>query len=392
MLSVVLTKEGVKHISNGSPWVFAGMLQMTSELETAESGILVNILDNKAKPFAIGYFNPKSQLACRILSTNPNTKINQAFFSHLFLAALNKRNKDFSVPYYRLVHSESDNLGGLIIDRFGDVLVCQISTAGMENLKSIWLPALKELLKPKTIIYRNDIPVRAKEGLEQSVYKEGEEFINPVEVLEHQCVYYGNLLTGQKTGWFYDQRANRNYFAGLVKGKTVLDIYSHSGGFGMSSAKGGAASVTLVDSSALALELAQKASVRNNVEAACDFVRSDAYEYLEKCEKKFDCIMADPPAFVKERQYIASGLKGYQKLSFLCVSNLVHGGIFAIASCSHHASAKDFRKAVEAGIAKTGRKFNLIHKAGADKDHPVHPSLPESQYLKFMVFQIDHSN
>jgi 23S rRNA (cytosine1962-C5)-methyltransferase len=389
MLSIVLTKEGVKHIGSGSPWVFVSMIQMTSELETSDPGILVNILDSKAKPFAIGYFNPKSQLACRILSTNPNTAINQTFFANLFVAALNKRNKDFSVPYYRLIHSESDNLGGLIIDRFGDILVCQISTAGMENLKPLWLPALEELLKPTTIIYRNDIPVRSKEGLEQSVYTKGEEPTNPIEVLEHECIYYANLLSGQKTGWFYDQRANRNYFAGLVKGKKVLDIYSHSGGFGIAAAKSSAAQVTLVDSSALALELAQKAAVRNNIGFVCEFVRSDAYEYLEKCAEKFDCIMADPPAFIKERKYIASGLKGYQKLAFLCVSKLVPDGIFAIASCSHHASARDFRKAVETGIAKTGRKFALIHKAGADKDHPVHPSLPESQYLKFMVFKID---
>jgi 23S rRNA (cytosine1962-C5)-methyltransferase len=391
MLSILLTKDAVKKVTKGDPWIFAGMIEMTSELQMADSGMLVNILDHRAKPLGVGYFNPKSQLACRVLSLQPNTVINQRFFANLFKLALSKREKAFEHPYYRLVHSESDFLPGLIVDRFGDTAVCQTSTAGMENLKPIWLPALQELLESRNIVLKDDVPVRKKEGLIEQVSIYIGEVPDIVEVKEHNCIYYANLLTGQKTGWFYDQRANRHYFASLVKDKNVLDIYSHSGGFGIAAAKGGAAKVTMVDSSALALELAQKAATRNGIEKQCNFTRSDAYEYLEACVKdgkKFEAIMADPPAFIKERKYTASGLKGYSKLAFLCASALEKDGIFSIASCSHHASARDFRKAVEQGIAKSGRSFELIHKAGADKDHPVHPSLEESQYLKFMTVLI----
>jgi 23S rRNA (cytosine1962-C5)-methyltransferase len=391
MLSLLLKKESVKNVLKGDPWVFAGMISMTSELETAESGVLVNILDNKAKPIGVGYFNPKSQLACRVLSLKAGEKIDASFFAKLFKAALAKREKTFAHPYYRLVHSESDYLPGLVIDRFGEIIVCQTTTAGMENLKPVWLPVLQDLLQAKTVIFRDDVPVRKKEGLEAeaSVYRG--ELPEIIEVKEHNTIYYANLLTGQKTGWFYDQRANRNYFAGMVKDKKVLDIYSHSGGFGISAAQN-AAHVTMVDSSELALELAQKAAVRNGIAEKCSFARSDAYEFLENAVKnseKFDAIMADPPAFVKERKHTNAGLKGYQKLAFLCASILEKEGIFCIASCSHHAAARDFRKAAQQGIAKTGRSFKLLHKDGADKDHPVHPFLAESQYLKFMVFLVD---
>lgn len=391
MASLLLKKESVKDFTKGNPWIFRGMIEMNSELETMEAGSLVQILDNRARPLGVGYINPSNVLACRVLSFNSGTVINKQFFANSFASALKKRQKLFDKPYYRLVHSESDNLPGLVIDCFGDIIVCQTSTAGMERLKPLWIAALRELLNPSSIIFRDDVPVRKKEGLptEVSVYLG----VAPelVEVYEHNRVYCANLLTGQKTGWFYDQRANRTYLSSLVEGKNVLDLYSHSGGFGMAAAKGGAADVTMVDSSSLALGLAKQASFLNNIGEKCSFVRADAYEYLELCVRegrKFDVVMADPPAFIKERKYIASGLKGYQKLAFLCASVTKEGGVFCIASCSHHAAENALRRAVEEGIAKAGVAYKIIHKAGADKDHPVHPALPESQYLKFMAYNL----
>jgi len=365
---------------------------MNSELETAEAGALVQIMDNKAKPLGVGYLNPKNILACRVLSMQPNATINQQFFYNAFKAALQKREKNFAQPFYRLVHSESDNLPGLVVDRFGEIIVCQTSTAGMEKLKSLWLPALQELLNTKAIVLRDDVPARKKEGLTVGVSVYSGQVPEYIEVLEHNRIYLANLLEGQKTGWFYDQRANRTYLSGLVSGKNVLDLYSHSGGFGMAAGKGDAASVTMVDSSNLALELAGRAAKLNGIENICNYERADAYEYLEKCVsdgKQFDIVMADPPAFIKEKRFIMAGLKGYQKLAFLCAKTTINGGVFAIASCSHHASEKALQRAVEEGISKAGRKYKLIHKAGADKDHPVHPGLPESKYLKFMVYNIE---
>lgn len=391
MLSLLLKKESVKEFSKGNPWIFNGMIEMNSELETAETGSLVQILDNRAKPLGVGYLNPKNVLACRVLSFKAGTVINQKFFGNLFTAALKKRQKLFDKQYYRLIHSESDQLPGLVIDCFGDIIVCQTSTAGMEKLKPLWLPALQEVLNPSCIIFRDDIPARKKEGLKTEVSVYSGTVPELVEVYEHNRIYYANLLTGQKTGWFYDQRANRTYLSGLATGKNILDLYSHSGGFGIAAAKGNAKQVTMVDSSSLALELAKKAASLNGVESQCNFQRADAYEYLEAAVKEgrsFDIVMADPPAFIKERKYIMAGLKGYQKLAFLCASVTQEGGIFCIASCSHHAEEKALKRAVEDGISKAGRKFKLIHKSGADKDHPVNPNLPESQYLKYLAYGV----
>jgi len=391
MLSLLLKKDAVKEIHRGNPWVWRGMIEMNSELETAEPGALVQIMDNKAKPLGVGYLNPENILACRVLSLQANATINQQFFYNAFKAALQKREKLFAQPFYRLAHSESDNLPGLVVDRFGDIIVCQTSTAGMEKLKPLWLPALQELLNPKAIILRDDVPARKKEGLIVGVSVYFGQVPEYTQVKEHNRIYLANLLEGQKTGWFYDQRANRTYLSGLVSGKNVLDLYSHSGGFGMALGKGGAASVTMVDSSSLALGLAGRAAKLNGIENICHYERADAYEYLEKCVmdgKQFDVVMADPPAFIKEKRFIMAGLKGYQKLAFLCAETTINGGIFAIASCSHHASESALQRAVEDGIAKAGRKYKLIHKAGADKDHPVHHALPESKYLKFMAYNI----
>ncbi len=392
MLSICLKKESVKDFSKGNPWIFKGMINMTSESETSEAGGLVQILDHRTRPLGIGYLNPNNVLACRVLSFQPNIVINQQFFHHLFSKALEKRRKLFDRDFYRLVHSESDNLPGLVIDRFGDIIVCQTSTMGMEKLKPLWLPALTAILNPKTIIFRDDVPARKKEKLPAEVSVYLGEVPEYIEVQEHNRLYYANLLTGQKTGWFYDQRANRTYLSGLVESKTVLDLYSHSGGFGIAAAKGEAAHVTMVDSSALALELAKKATILNSVEKLCGFIQADAYDYLELCVKEnrqFDVVMADPPAFIKERKYIMSGLKGYQKLAFLCASVTGKDGIFCIASCSHHASEHSLKRSVEEGISKAGRKYKLIHKAGADKDHPIHHALPESSYLKFLAYKLD---
>jgi 23S rRNA (cytosine1962-C5)-methyltransferase len=391
MLSLTLQKDSAKQVRAGYPWAFAGDIRITSDLETALPGSLVRISDHDGKPLGVGYYNPKAALACRVLSLNPNAAVDVPFFRFLFVRALERREKLFSLPFYRLAHSESDGLPGLVVDRFGDVLVCQTGTAGMEALKPLWIEALRDVVRPSALVFRDDAPARAREGLGLSV-----SFDSPVpplaEVRENGCVYYADLLAGQKTGWFYDQRANRRYVAELSQGKTMLDLYSHSGGFGLACAKGGAARTTLVDSSALALDLAARAAGANGVAESCEFVRADVYVWLEEAAKagrRFDVVMADPPAFVKERKHKAAGLKGYKKLASLCAPLVAEDGAFCIASCSHHAPMREFRRAVEEGITAAGRRFSLVKQAGADKDHPVRPLLPESGYLKFSGYRSD---
>lgn len=278
---------------------------------------------------------------------------------------------------------------GLVIDRFGDTLVCQTNTAGMEKLKVFWLSALQDLLKPTRIICREDMPLRQKEGLTISASNDV-----PVETLaveENDLKYYVDPIQGQKTGWFYDQRANRAWVAQRAKGKTVLDLYTYCGGFGLLAAKHGAKGVTLVDSSQKALDLAKMAGDENHF-TQCQYLKAQIFTLLPDLQaagQTYDIVIADPPAFVKQIAHKSQGLRGYQKLARLVSPLVTKGGLLIIASCSHHASSNEFRQAVELGVTKANRKATLLRKAGADSDHPIHPLLPETHYLKCLAFAID---
>lgn len=392
MLSLILKKTSAAKIADGYPWIFRQDCSLTSELELAEPGSLVQVCDARAKPLAVGYFHPGTQLVCRILAHQPHAVIDDRFFHHRFSEALKKREGWFDVPYYRLIHSEGDYLPGLVVDRFADVLVCQVTTAGMEKLKSLWQPALTSLTGAKAIVFRNDVPIRAREGLALDVQIEGTLPAMPIDVLEHGTVYLADLLTGQKTGWFYDQRENRRHIAEISAGKIVADFYSHSGGFGIAAARAGAASVTMIDGSELALTLSKQAAQKNQVGNRCAWVQGDVFELLQawqKEEKTFDIVVADPPAFIKSKEHLHSGLKGYEKLARLCTPLVNEGGKLFIASCSHHATPSAFRQAVEKGMRAADRKFQLVRSAGADSDHPVHPLLKENAYLKALTYALD---
>ncbi len=388
MLQVPLSPRAIKSLGQGHPWVFQSDIVMNSALELSEPGSLVQLVDKRANVLAIGYLHPQQTIAVRILSHTAKETIDTAFFLRLMSTALSKREQWFLVPYYRLVHSEGDGLPGLIVDRFGDVVVCQTSTAGMERLKPLWIPALTQLLSPKSIVFRDDTPARVREGLAQQVQVEGEPITAPVRLLEHDTTYLADALEGQKTGWFYDQRAHRAHIASLASGKSVLDVYSHSGGFGLAAANAGAASVTLVDSSARALGLARDAAALNPRQPT-EYIEADAMEFLQASDTHYDIVLVDPPAFVKEKKHLHAGLKGYEKLARLAMPRVKEGGIFFIASCSHHATPSLFRKAVETGIKSSGRRFTLIAQGGADKDHPIHYQLKENTYLKALTYRMD---
>jgi 23S rRNA (cytosine1962-C5)-methyltransferase len=317
--------------------------------------------------------------------------INTRWFCERLEAARTKREKNISVPYYRLVHSESDGLPGLIIDRFGDQFVCQISTAGMQLLKPFLLDALEQLFAPVTIILRGDIPIRKHEGLEESVQIIKGSYTAPTEIREYETLFLGDLEKGQKTGWFYDQRENRHMMAKLARGKNVLDVYSHSGGFGIPCAKADAHQVTLIDSSALALEMAKKAAIRNHITEGFSCLQGDAAKIMESLHAegtRFDIVCSDPPAFIPNRDALPAGLKGYAKVARLSAQLVAPEGLLFIASCSHHATRPLFRKAVLEGIKKAGRTATILKQTGAAADHPVHPHLPQSEYLKGLLIQL----
>lgn len=374
-------------IRKGFPWLYAGDLIESSEWLLAEPGSQTLIEDHKGAPLAVGYLNPKSQITCRVLALG-NEKIDTDFFIRKLQKALALRESKIGVAYCRLVHSESDGLPGLLIDRFGDTLVVQVGTAGMEKLMPLWMAALEEVIAPKAIVLRNDTASRKLEGLGQEVRVIKGNVPDLVEVPEYNTVFLADLLRGQKTGWFYDQRDNRKMIADLASGKTLLDVYSHSGGFGIPAAKAGA-TVTLVDSSKLALSIAEKAAILNDV--TCAAVQGDAFEVMQRLAKegkRYDIVLTDPPAFIKSKKDFASGMKGYEKVARHAAALVEKGGLLFVASCSHHATRGAFNNAVQDGIKKAGLSAEILKQTGAAPDHPRHPMLAQSEYLKGLLLKL----
>ena len=376
-------------VLKGMPWIYAGDIIDSSEWRMVPPGSVVAIENHKGQHLGVGYINPASQIACRVL-TLAQEPVNAAFFEKRLTRALALREKLIGAPYYRLAHAEADGLPGLLLDRFGGVVVAQAGTAGMDRLRPHWLEALERIVAPDAIVLRNDTAARELEALPREVQVIKGSVAELVEVHENGCVYYADLLHGQKTGWFYDQRDNHRLVADLAAGKTVLDVYAHSGGFGLLAAMRGATEVTLVDSSALALGLAQKAAGRNGV--AAHMLQADAFEAMEELtgeERRYDIVIADPPAFVKAKKDIASGLKGYAKMARLAAALVQPEGYLFTASCSHHASRGAFNQAILDGVAKAGRKAAIMKQTGAAPDHPRHPQLPQSEYLKGLLLKIN---
>ncbi len=391
MHTIPIKASEVARLKKGYPWVYKHAIQ-GSKLPPVTPGECVYFVDEKKRPFAIGYYNPLTKLAGRILTLDHKTPINEDFFLNLFKKALAARERRFEAPFYRLVHAEGDGLPGLIIDRFGDTLVCQTNTAGMEQLKPFWLAALQTLLSPSRVICRDDTPLREKEGLPLTITAPLGALDAHVAIEQQGITFFADPTQGQKTGWFYDQRSNRHWLSLQAAGKTVLDLYTYSGGFGIAAASQGATRVTLVDGSASALALATLAAKANKLESLCTFVKANVFDLLPTLineGQSFDIVIADPPAFVKQALQKGQGLRGYQKLAKLASQVVAPGGLFFMASCSHHASMTDFRQAVESGIAKAGRTATFIRKAGADKDHPMHPLIPENYYLKALAYTLE---
>ena len=381
-------KEGRKARA-GAPWIFSNEIVMDEAAKALLPGALVDVKGDDGQDFGSGYFNVKSLIAVRLLTRDCGAHIDATFFAARLKRALALRNELYQKPFYRLVHAEGDGLPGLVVDRFGETCVVQITTAGMENLLKPLTMALEEVLAPANLILRNDAPSRGLEGLELYVRAEKGE-TGRIALEENGARYFADLGQGQKTGWYYDQRDNRAFVAGLAKGKSLLDAYSYSGGFGILAARGGASEVICLDSSAPALALAEESAAAN--QASIRAVKGDVFEELERLageKETFDIVAADPPPFVKSRKDLEPGAKAYRKLARLAAAVTAPGGILFLASCSHNMPAERFASECAAGISRSGRSARLIRSAGAGPDHPVHPMLPESAYLKALVYALD---
>lgn len=388
---IIVNEKTLRRLKSGYPWVMRPDMSQPN-LKDFEAGSLVDFVGAKGLFAARGYIHPKTVLAGRALTRYEHENIDDAFWDKRVRAAFEKREALYKEPFYRLIHAESDGFPGLIVDRYGDYLAVQVNTVGMHKLYPQIEKILVAVLKPKAIIVRSDEGIDDPEkfsGAKIGVsYGTLDTKILPIE--ENGITFYADIVEGQKTGWFYDQRDNRRDVAALARGKTMLDMFCYNGGFGVTAAVGGASSVLFVDSSEDAIERARGNAARNSVEAKCKFINGKAFNVLEqlaKEERTFDVVCVDPPAFIKSRRDAGSGLHGYQKLAKLSAPLVAEKGHMFFASCSHHASLKDLIRNVGDGIKKAGRKAELIKTSGAAPDHPVHPLLPETGYLKALTFK-----
>ncbi len=363
---------------------------MTPEVKALPPGSLVQLIDAGDEKLGTATFNPHCLIAARVICRDPTKAIDVDFLATRLALARNLRDDLFGHPHYRLIHSEADGLPGLIIDRYGDVVSVQANTAGMELLEPVILAALDRVLDPRAVLMRNDSPVRGLEGLalERRVAKGTLD--GPVELMENGLRFLADLGEGQKTGWFFDQRDNRAFAATLAKGRTVLDLYSYAGGFAVAAASAGATAVTAVDRSAECLELAEQSAKLNGL--SIQTVRAEVFAEMERLAAgghKFGLVVADPPAFVKSRKDLGVGAKGYRKMARLAAALVEPGGFLVTASCSHHMPLDRFIEEITHGLDTAGRSARILRIAGAGPDHPLHPHLPESAYLKAMVMQVD---
>lgn len=387
--NVTLKKHEEKRIAGGHLWVFSNEIAAVDGAPAA--GDIVKVRMHGGKPLGLGFYNPHSLIACRILTT-ADEEIDFEFFRRRISAALELRRKVFaSAETFRLVHGESDFLPGLVVDKFNECVTVQTFSAGMDLRLTLICDVLESLLGPAGIAERNESPLRALEGLEpRAGTLRGT--VAPTVVAEHGIRYEVDPSGGQKTGFFLDQRENRKAFRRYAKGGIVLDGFCNDGGFALNAAYAGAKEVTGVDVSAETVARAAGNAALNRLSDAAGFVKSDAFEFLRGAARdgrKYDAINLDPPSFAKNRKSVPAAKKGYAEINAMAMRLLRPGGILATSSCSHHIQEETFLGILTKAAGDAGRRIRLLEWRGAAPDHPVHPSMPETKYLKFAVLAVE---
>jgi len=389
---VTLLPGRQKRAEGGHPWIYSNELTMDAAAKALPPGSLVTVLKADGKRLGTATFNPHPLVSARLISRDATQRIDREFLVKRVKRALALRERLVNAPCYRLIHAEADGLPGLIVDRYGPYLVCQINTAGMALLEGDLIEALDQVLEPEAIFLRNDTPAREAEGLELEQRFAKGSISGPIEITENGLFFQADPVGGQKTGWFFDQRENRAFVASLAQGGRVLDLYSYAGGFAVQAAAAGAAEVVAIDRSEASLELARASAVRNGVAALCTFRKAEVFAEMERLSdagERFDVVIADPPAFAKSKKDAGPALRGYRKLTRMAASLVAKGGFLFVASCSHNIEVPFFADAVRQGLNDADRGARILRSSGAAADHPVHPSLPESAYLKAQTLSVD---
>lgn len=386
-----LRKNEEHRLRAGHLWVYSNEVDVAvTPLTAFEPGETAVLRDYRERPLGTVYVNPHSLICARLLDRSPDVTPDAGWFAGRIAIAAALRKRLFEQPFYRLVYGESDGLPGLVIDRYDQVFTVQLSTAGMERCRDAVLDALHQTMRPAAVVLRNDAPVRVLEGL--PTYVEALPAA-PERVLveENGLRFELEPLTGQKTGWFYDHRLNRARLPAYVRGRRVLDVFSYSGGWGIQAAAGGAREVVCIDESRPALDLLLHNARLNGLADRIEARHGEAFALLKALHaagETFDVIVLDPPAFIKRRKDKAAGTRAYQRLNQLAMELLDADGILITASCSFHLAADELRGALQQAALHTGRELQILEQGHQGPDHPVHPAIPETAYLKCFIARV----
>ena len=379
-----------RRVRGGHPWAYSNEIEMTSEAKALSPGSVVTLGDAGGGVIGTALFNPRPLISARLLTPAVGEAIDAAWVAARLERARALRDRLYDRPFYRLIHAEADGLPGLIVDRYGDLCVAQLNTAGMDRLAGEIVDALRSVLAPAGIVLRRDGGGRTLEGIETAPAEILGNVPSAAEIVENGVAFLADPAGGQKTGWFFDHRENRARAARLTGNLRMLDLYCYLGGFGLQAAAAGASDVLCIDRSAPALDLAARAAGAAGLADRCRFEKAEAFSALARLAgERFDVVAADPPAFVKTRKDLKPGARGYRKLARLAASVVAPDGILCIASCSYHVDAALFGEQIRRGLRDAGRTARILHAGGAGPDHPVHPHLPESAYLKCLFLQLD---
>ena len=388
----LMPKAMPQAIRHGFPWVYANEVVLDRRTKGLAPGSFAILQDAERRDLALVTVNPDSRIIARVMDRDCTAAVDRDWLMARLVRALALRTAIYDAPFYRLVHAEADGLPGVVIDRFGDVLVIQPNAAWAEAMFDDLAATAMAVTGAATVIRNGSGRARSLEGLAEVMeVAAGPAPEGPIPVPMNGAIYMADVMGGQKTGLFFDQRPNHAFAAGLSRGARVLDVFSHVGGFGLAALANGAVSALAVDGSAPALELAMAGAEASGVADRFVTRQGDAFDMLTRLAQEgaqFEVVICDPPAFAPSKKALDAGLRAYERIARLAAPLVAEGGFLGLCSCSHAADLKSFRDASARGIGKAGRRGQLIHTGFAGPDHPQLPQLAESGYLKACFFRL----
>ncbi len=387
-----LKKDQDRRLRAGHCWIYSNEIDTeATPFKAFEPGQQVAVFDHREQWLGYGYVNPHSLICARLVSRDPGHPLDTGLLVHRLNIALGLRERLYEQPFYRVVFGESDGLPGLVVDRYGDVAVIQITTAGMEVMRSAIVEAVQKVLKPSTVLLRNDTGIRELEGLERYIEEAAGQVPETLVLEEAGVRFQVSPVHGQKTGWFFDQADNRARMRRYVAGKRVLDVCTYVGAWGVQAAAQGAEEVLCVDVSQAALDAVTTNAQLNSLEGRVRTHRGDAFDTLKALRgenERFDVVILDPPAFIKRKKDLQSGTQAYRRLNQAAMQLLAKDGLLITASCSYHMTRDGLLQVVQQGARHIDRSLQLLEQGHQAADHPVHPAIAETAYLKAFYLRV----